>query len=231
MDIVICDNVVNNCIMLKRAITKHMAKISKKCRITVLTDGEELIRFKEHYDLLFIKNEMNIMDGFKIASEIRRKGGNCLIVFMISSVKEVKKIFDVHGFDYINIPMDITRLSRILEDALIILKEKEKKSITFYTENGIICLNPNDIHYFISESKRRVSVRTNDKRILVKGVLSQIYKSLDSNIFYQSRRDCIINLMYVEKINNNYVVIMKNGDMLPLAQRKKSDFVNKLIII
>lgn len=40
----------------------------------------------------------------------------------------------------------------------------------------------------------------------------EIYEKLDKNRFYRSRRDCILNLEYVQD-----VIVMKNGDLLPLA--------------
>lgn len=56
----------------------------------------------------------------------------------------------------------------------------------------------------------------------------EIYSNLDKSRFYRSRRDCILNLKYVKKIKNNFVIVMRNGDLLPLAQRKKDEFVAML---
>lgn len=56
----------------------------------------------------------------------------------------------------------------------------------------------------------------------------EIYEKLDKNRFYRSRRDCILNLEYVQEIKNDFVIVMKNGDLLPLAQKKKDEFLTML---
>lgn len=37
-----------------------------------------------------------------------------------------------------------------------------------------------------------------------------------------------MNLKYVQRIQNEFVIIMKNGSMLPLAQKKREEFIYKL---
>ena len=78
------------------------------------------------------------------------------------------------------------------------------------------------------EAKKKVYVYTADGRVLVRENLTDIYNMLNKERFYQTRRDCVLNLKYVQKIQNEFVIIMKNGDMLPLAQKKKDEFVRKL---
>ena len=50
----------------------------------------------------------------------------------------------------------------------------------------------------------------------------------DKTHFYQTRRDSIVNLRQVQKLQNEYVIIMKDGTMMPLAQKKKEDFMTRL---
>ena len=70
---------------------------------------------------------------------------------------------------------------------------------------------------------------TADGRVLVRENLTDIYNMLNKERFYQTRRDCVLNLKYVQKIQNEFVIIMKNGDMLPLAQKKKRRVRKKII--
>lgn len=47
-------------------------------------------------------------------------------------------------------------------------------------------------------------------------------------MFYMPHRCCIINLRFVCNVVNDYDIIMENGEFLPLAQKKKEEFLHKL---
>lgn len=78
------------------------------------------------------------------------------------------------------------------------------------------------------KQRKKVYVHTADERVLVRENLTDIYNKLNKDQFYQTRRDCVLNLKYVQRIQNEFVIIMKNGSMLPLAQKKREEFIYKL---
>ena len=132
------------------------------------------------------------------------------------------------AFDFITKPFTDYEIYSVMDDYLAVVHADEERKLMFPTDDGTICLSINDIYYFMYESKKKVYVHTFNERILVKQHLMEIYSNLDKSRFYRSRRDCILNLKYVKKIKNNFVIVMRNGDLLPLAQRKKDEFVAML---
>ena len=64
--------------------------------------------------------------------------------------------------------------------------------------------------------------------MLIRENMTDIFNRLDQTIFYQTKRNCIVNLNYVQKLQNDFVIVLKDGTLLPLAQKKKDDFMKKL---
>lgn len=52
-------------------------------------------------------------------------------------------------------------------------------------------------------------------------------KKLDKVQFYSPHRCCIINLKYVDYISD-FDIIMKNGEFIPMAQKRKKEFFEAL---
>jgi DNA-binding LytR/AlgR family response regulator len=115
-----------------------------------------------------------------------------------------------------------------MDDYMGMVEASEEESVLLQTNNGIERIRLNDILYFVFESKKKVLLQTKKERIIVKENLSDIYERLDKTHFYQTRRDSIVNLRQVQKLQNEYVIIMKDGTMMPLAQKKKEDFMTRL---
>ena len=153
---------------------------------------------------------------------------NVPIVYITSYIDYWRRAYKVHAFDFITKPFKPEELCEVMRDYLAALDDASEETITFPTDDGVACFKINDIYYFMFEAKKKVYVYTVDGRVLVRENLTDIYNMLNKERFYQTRRDCVLNLKYVQKIQNEFVIIMKNGDMLPLAQKKKDEFVRKL---
>lgn len=171
---------------------------------------------------------MQQSNGIEVAQKIRIMDMNVPIVYITSYIDYWRRAYKVHAFDFITKPFKPEELYKVMKDYLAALDDASEETITFPTDDGVVCFKMNDIYYFMFEAKKRVYVHTADGRVLVRENLTDIYNMLNKERFYQTRRDCVLNLKYVQKIQNEFVIIMKNGDMLPLAQKKKDEFVRKL---
>ena len=71
-------------------------------------------------------------------------------------------------------------------------------------------------------------MHTKDGAFIIHENLRDIYEKLDKTQFYMPKKNCIVNLRNVQNLRNDYVIVMKNGVLLPLAQKKKDEFQKKL---
>lgn len=190
-------------------------------------DGTELLSSSENFDVIFLDIEMKYSNGIEIAQRIHEKNMSTPIIFITNYADYWRRAFSVHAFCFIVKPLCENEVVTCFND-LIKLINISSEAILLPTENGTERFELKDILYFIFESKKKVYVHTKNGRVIIKKNLSDIYDMLDTNQFYQTRRDCIVNLRHVKKLQNEYVIVTTDGSLLPLAQKKKDEFMKKL---
>lgn len=226
--IAVCDDEENMIEEIGSIISGYCDKKQIEHRIFSYIDGEDLLKSDESFDIIFLDIEMKRMDGIKTAEYIREQNMNVPIIYITGYSDYWRRAFKVHAFGFITKPIQKNELYNVMDDYFASVRDAKDDMLTLNTDDGVACFKLNDVYYFMFESKKKVYVCTAAEKILVREHLSNIYEKLDKTQFYQSRRDCVLNLKYVSRIQNEFVIVMKNGDMLPLAQKKKEDFINKL---
>ena len=228
LHIAVCDDDIKTLDEVKQILTDYCRAKKLAAKVSAYCDGTDLLASEESFDIIFLDIEMQQSNGIEVAQKIRRIDMNDPIVYITSYIDYWRRAYKVHAFDFITKPFKPEELCEVMRDYLAALDDASEETITFPTDDGVACFKINDIYYFMFEAKKKVYVYTADGRVLVRENLTDIYNMLNKERFYQTRRDCVLNLKYVQKIQNEFVIIMKNGDMLPLAQKKKDEFVRKL---
>lgn len=221
----VCDDQKEILDEMQKMIVLFSKRQDVMVEIRIFLNGRELLESKTKYDLIFLDIEMDIMNGIEAAEKIREMDMNVPIVYITSYIDYWRKAYKVHAFDFITKPIDSNDIFKVLSDFIITIRDKESKSIELISENKLVVLNENDICYFLyTDMKRKIIAHTVYEEIIVTGNLNDIFLKLTSGRFYMSHRSCIVNLKHVKKIDNYYEIIMKNGEYVPLSQKKRNEF-------
>lgn len=226
--IAVCDDDIKTLEEIKYILIDYCKAKKLAVKILAYCDGADLLASEEKFDIIFLDIEMQYSNGIEVAQQIRHMDMNVPIVYITSYIDYWRRAYKVHAFDYITKPFKAEELYKVMKDYLTALNDSSEETITLPTDDGVVCFKMNEIYYFMFEAKKKVYVHTADQQVLVRENLTDIYNRLNKDRFYQTRRDCVLNLKYVQKIQNEFVIIMKNGDMLPLAQKKRDEFIKKL---
>lgn len=84
---------------------------------------------------------------------------------------------------------------------------------------GLLCLYGRDIYYVHSE-RRRTYVHTRGSSYMIRGKLRDQAEYLKELPMIQIHGSYLIHMRYLMAIENNEVV-MRNGERLPVSQRRK----------
>lgn len=192
--------------------------------------GEELLRSKKPYDLIFLDIEMGGVNGIDTAEKIRQTDTNVQIVYVTNYSKYWKTAYKVHAFDFLEKPYDKSEMFRVLEDYITYTKEKEASTVSFIVNNGMKIENTNNIYYCVFLERKTVLVSTFFGEYDVCENLNDIYNKLDKEQFYMPLKDTIINLKYVKGYisDEKFGIIMSDGKKFQIAKRKKKEFYNIL---
>lgn len=206
---------------------------------------EAIEEIKKHEpDLVFLDIEMPEVNGFDVISNIDVEQPP-IIIFVTAFSEYAVKAFEVNALDYVHKPFDKHRLGLAIEKAEQQLKNynagevrqkieqllKSKENIDeslnrFVLKSGgsIYIVKTKDVQW-IEASGNYINIVTEKKKYLLRSTLSSVKERLDGSKFYQIHRSTIVNLDYVERIEEgtygDYLVIMENDEKLKMSRNYK----------
>ncbi len=210
-------------------ISKYFVENAFECKIVPFSDGQELINSGLNFDIIFLDIEMKNVNGIQAAQHIRKSDMNVPIVYVTGYVDYWRRAYQVHAFDFISKPVSQKQIDNVFNDFFSAVYKKNKAKISLVTDDGMRLINLDEIRYFnIKEKKKVILSNLTDKNIIVRENLGDIYERLNKDMFFMPHRCCIVNLRFVNKVTKNRLIVMDNGDFLPLSQRKKQEFMKLL---
>lgn len=192
-------------------------------------------------DLIFLDINMPGMSGFEMLKKLDEIPH---VIFVTAYDEYAIKAFEVNALDYILKPVDQDRLSEAIEK-LKRIDERDFESISINTlERGEAKLTPED-KVFIKDGEKCYFVQLCDVRMLesdgnyvkvhfgtnrplILRSLNSFEDKLDPAYFFRANRKFIINLDWVENVENWFngglQVGLKSGDKIEISRRQAIRF-------
>jgi len=182
-------------------------------------------------DLIFLDIHMPGKDGFGVLEEIDFVPH---VIFVTAYDEYAIQAFEVNALDYLLKPIQTERL----EEAIIkVRKIKEKETTSsnsklglndqVFVKDGDRCwfVKLDDVPLFESEGNY-VRIYFNGNKPLILKSLNNLSNKLDESIFFRANRKFIINLNWIESIENWFngglKVKLKNGLEVEISRRQAS---------
>lgn len=165
------------------------------------------------------------------------------VIFSTAFDEFALKAFRYNALDYILKPVSqkelYAALDRLNTEGMEAFTQKIKNvlvnssnhdftQITLSTQEGLVFLNLNEIVYIQSEGNYTTFFLQNKERHLVAKGMKEYEEILPSNIFFRVHQSHIVNRRFIKKVlkEDGDMVMMEGGDKLPLALRRKQEFLN-----
>lgn len=196
---------------------------------------------KNNPDLIFLDIQMPGKNGFDMLGELDKVPK---VIFVTAYDEYAIRAFDVNALDYLLKPVDPKRLEeavlRLDEQSappkVQVLPEKEQgvlvESDQIFLKDGEKCwfVTLSDVRMFESEGNY-VRVYFNEHKPLILKSLNNLETRLDTRTFFRANRKYIINLRWVDTIENWFngglLVKLKNEnkeEKVEISRRQASRF-------
>ena len=191
-------------------------------------------------DLLFLDIEMPVINGFELLEKILHL--NFSVIFITAYNQYALKAFRFNALDYLVKPIEasdlieaVTKAEKKIKptSAQLSLVQRQLRGeiatrIAIPGQNGISFIELNEI-VFAEASNNYSKLILSDKRIFtVSKTLKDVQDVLEESHFLRVHRQYIINLNHVKQFNRNEsILIMDNGDHLPIARNQKEKLIEK----
>ncbi len=227
MKIAICDDEKT----IRESLGSKVKRLYPEAELEFYETGEELLARGDKPDILFLDIQMPGMDGMNVARELRRKGGNTILIFVTATEECVFQAFDVGAFHYLIKPFSDEKFRKVLTNAVNKLNDKsgvlpaEEKYMIVNSGGNHIKILMRDIVY-VEVFNRKVVIHKLDEAVECYGKLSDLEKSLGED-FFRPHRAFLIHFKYVVKYNATSIT-MKNGTVL-MARANYQEFVRRYL--
>lgn len=207
-------------------------------------EGIEKIK-KMQPDLIFLDVSMPGMTGFDMLKKIDEIPH---VIFVTAYDEYAIKAFEVNALDYLLKPIDHNRLSEAIEK----LRQKEDQDFESSTAHELerkdrrltitdrVFIKDGEKCYFVQLEDVRmlesdgnyVKVYFHGNRPLILRSLNSFEDKLDPEHFFRANRKFIINLNWIEKVDNWFngglQVELKSGDKVEISRRQAIRFKEML---
>lgn len=183
-------------------------------------------------DVIFLDIHMPGKDGFGVLEELDYMPH---VIFITAYDEYAIKAFEVNALDYLLKPIESDRLKEAINKVKAELVEPVEKSEKLgvkdqvFVKDGDRCwfVNLADVPMFESEGNY-VRVYFDKNKPLILKSLNNLSNRLDETSFFRANRKFIINLNWVESIENWFngglMVKLRNGEKVEISRRQASKF-------
>lgn len=190
-------------------------------------------------DLVFLDIDMPVINGFGLLEKLSPVNYN--VIFTTAYDHYAVKAIRMSALDYLLKPVDADELIESIEkfnsknksvsfDQVKMLvegvniKNPISKRIAFYSNDGLVFIETDDLEYCESDSNYTKLKLINGQTHLISKTLKDVEELLDPSVFFRIHKSYLINLRHSQKLVDGYV-IMRSGVKILVSRQRKDDFI------
>ena len=232
MNFVVCDDDPRFAEGFARRVRDLCAEHNWECCCQCV-DGRALLEMDfSAIDALFLDIEMPGINGLDIASQLRSKYENLILVFVTGFIEYAPSGYKVQAFRYLL----KTKVDQELPECLEDMHQKlhaDRESISLKTPEGKICVRLSSVVYLEGTHKRCTLAHLDQMGkpacIQCSGTLSSYASQLDHKGFFKIQRSYLVNMRYIEKMSN-YKVFLKTKEILTMSRLRFNENRQKFLL-
>lgn len=237
LQIAICDESREDSRKIRILLEQILNEYSIRYGIQVFEEGEEILASSVIYDLIFIDVKLNGEDGIKVAERLYCRNKASKIIFQ-SRLNQYcgDAVNKSHAFAFLKKPVDKKTLEKQIKDFLEIWNNAQETWVsliqisagTTNNKKQMIRLPVCDIYHFeCQKNGKTIKAVTERGSFEYQGVFSDIEDRMNPFGFAVCNRGILVNLDKVARLDGHDIV-MSNGIILPLSQRRNAAFKDRL---
>ena len=221
----------------RRELTEYLDRFARECgehfAVSTFSDGAEIAEgYTAEFNIILMDIAMSYMDGMSAAEAIRQVDDEVVIIFLTNMPQYAMKGYSVGALDYVLKPVSYFAFSQRIQRALERMKKRAEKYISIPFKGGMRKLAASQISY-VEVRDHDLTYHTASEVLPAKGTLSEAEALLGSQSFFRCNKCYLVNLEYVDRVDNNSVLI--GGEQIQVSRARKralldalNDYINEV---
>lgn len=239
IEIAICDDNEKDQEIIQKFVVEYMTEKKNSHSIWNYKTGEELLESNHMFNVIFLDIAMGDgMNGIIAGRKFGLMSRKTKIIYITSFHQYMEQAINgVHAFAYLEKPVVKEKIYLQLDELLHIVEDEQeqKQIVTFevieivedhHIETMIKEFDVEDICYF-EYVNRRIKIRTVYGNFYFIDQMKNLHSKMKIYQFERCHQSYLINLKYVKKLKG-YNLFLKNGETIPVSQKKSAEFREKL---
>ena len=173
-------------------------------------------------------------NGFQLLEELTHVPQ---VIFVTAYDEHALKAFETNALDYLLKPVREERLQEAIKKVTNLIDSNNQKTKSeILSEKDQVFLKDGDKCWFVTLSKIKffqsegnyVKVYFDNYKPMILKSLNTLEERLDSKVFFRANRKYIINLKWIENIENWFngglMLTLKTGEKIEVSRRQTSKF-------
>lgn len=218
---------------LIRYLKQYEQESGESFSIATFADGDEILDgYTAAYDIIVMDIAMTFVDGMKTAERIRQMDNEVVIIFITNMPQYAMQGYTVDALDYVLKPLSYYAFSQRIDRALARMRRRGKKYISIPVKGGIKKLDVSQITY-VEVHDHYLMYHTTIGILTSNGKLSELEKQLAPRQFFRCGKSHLVNLKFVESVENSDVHVGDDVIQVSRAKRKAlldalNDYINEV---
>ena len=202
----------------------------------VANNGKEAIDLASLHipDLVLADIRMPIVNGLDMAERVLAQNKKCKIIFLsgYEDFAYAKRALHMGAFDYILKPITYFAFSKTINHAIERMAVRKRQYTTIAIRNGIQRIDMQELVY-VEVRDHELIYYTTGESYTARGSMKDAEEVLKNFSFFRCNKCYLINLAYVERVQNNDVFLGKYVVAVSRARRKQlmdaiNDYLNEV---
>lgn len=207
-------------------LKQYEAQSGHHFRVSVFTDGDEITEaYQADYDLILMDIAMQFMDGMTAAEKIRKLDSEVVIIFITNTPQFVMRGYAVDALDYVLKPVNYFAFSQRIDRAIARMENRKRRYISVPIKGGVQKLDVSKILY-VEVQDHDLLYHTRRESILTRGTLAEAEAMLGSKHFFRCSKCYLVNLEYVDGVQNNDLIL--DGERIQVSRARKKALLDAL---
>jgi len=198
-------------------IARYEQEHHQSFETTVYHDAETFtFDFHQQFDIILMDIQMKKMDGMEAAKIVRKSDQNVVIIFITNMVNYAIQGYAVGAMNYILKPVKYFVFAQQIEKAVSLKERQSTMYVPLLRESSMVRIDVSDILY-IESSGHNLTIHCFNETYTTRDTLKNMEERLKNADFARCHNYYLVNLRYVENVENGEVTVKGSHESHRLA--------------